>query len=277
MSDGDFGTTDLRGLLPRPVPIRGVLGDSHGALFGQDCRKPGQIKATYGTGSSVMMHIGSQPKFSDSGLVTSLAWGINGSVEYVFEGNLNYTGAVMTWLRESVGLIRTDAEATELAYKANPNDHTCFVPAFTGLGAPYWDSRAKGLLTGVTRTTGRAEIARACLDCIACQITDLVELMRRDSGLPVDTLRVDGGPTASAYLMQLQSDLADISVQVPELQELSGMGAAYAAGMAVGLYDREAIYRHIRRRGYERTMPPEERMKRLSLWKQAVRQAFCHP
>lgn len=101
--------------------------------------------------------------------------------------------------------------------------------------------------------------------------------MRRDSGLPVDTLRVDGGPTASAYLMQLQSDLADISVQVPELQELSGMGAAYAAGMAVGLYDREAIYRHIRRRGYERTMPPEERMKRLSLWKQAVRQALCHP
>lgn len=275
MSDGDFGTTDLRGLLPWPAPIHGVLGDSHGALFGQDCRQPGQIKATYGTGSSVMMHIGSQPKFSDSGLVTSLAWGINGSVEYVFEGNLNYTGAVMTWLRESVGLIRTDAEATELAYKANPNDHTCFVPAFTGLGAPYWDSRAEGLLTGVTRTTGRAEIARACLDCIAFQITDLVELMRQDSGLPVDTLRVDGGPTASSYLMQLQSDLADVCVQVPELQELSGMGAAYAAGMAVGLYDRETG--HIRRRCYEQTMSPEERMKRLSFWKQAVRQALCHP
>lgn len=277
MSDGDFGTTDLRGLLPRPVSIRGVLGDSHGALFGQDCRKPGQIKATYGTGSSVMMHIGGWPKFSDSGLVTSLAWGINGSIEYVFEGNLNYTGAVMTWLRESVGLIRTDAEATELAYKANPNDHICFVPAFTGLGAPYWDSRAEGLLTGVTRTTGRAEIARACLDCIAFQITDLVELMRQDSGLPVDTLRVDGGPTASAYLMQLQSDLADVSVQVPELQELSGMGTAYAAGMAVGLYDRETIYRHIRRRSYGQIMSPEERTKRLSLWKQAVRQALCHP
>ena len=124
MSDSNFGETDLRGLLPHPVPIHGVLGDSHGALFGQDCRRPGQIKATYGTGSSVMMHIGDSPKFSDSGLVTSLAWGINGKVEYVFEGNLNYTGAVMTWLRETVGLIATDSEATELAYKANPNDHT---------------------------------------------------------------------------------------------------------------------------------------------------------
>ena len=277
MSDSDFGRTDLQGLLPHPVPIHGVLGDSHGALFGQDCRRPGQLKATYGTGSSVMMHIGDRPKFSDSGLVTSLAWGIGGRVEYVFEGNLNYTGAVMTWLREDVGLIATDAEATELAYKANPNDRTCFVPAFTGLGAPYWDSRATGLLTGVTRTTGRAEIARACLDCIAYQITDLIELMRRDSGLPVEALRVDGGPTASAYLMQLQSDLAGTSVQVPDLQELSGMGAAYAAGIAVGLYDREAVYRHVRRRSYEQKMSPAERTDRLSMWKQAVRQVLCHP
>ena len=188
MSDAAFGKTDLQGLLPHPVEIHGVLGDSHGALFGQDCRKPGQMKATYGTGSSVMMHIGSKPQFSNSGLVTSLAWGINGKVEYVFEGNLNYTGAVMTWLREDVGLIRTDAEATELAYKANPKDRTYFVPAFTGLGAPYWDSRASGLLTGVTRTTGRAEIVKACLECIAYQITDLIELMRQDSGISVEAM-----------------------------------------------------------------------------------------
>lgn len=275
MSDSYFGETDLGGLLPRPVPIHSVLGDSHGALFGQDCRRPGQIKATYGTGSSVMMHIGSKPKFSDSGLVTSLAWGINGKVEYVFEGNLNYTGAVMTWLRESVGLIRTDAEATELAEKANPNDRTCFVPAFTGLSAPYWDSRATGLLTGITRTTGRAEIAKACLECIAFQIADLVSLMRQDSGIAVETLRVDGGPTASAYLMQFQSDIADAAVQIPDLQELSGLGAAYAAGMAVGLYDRESAYLNIRRRGYARRMSPEARAERLADWKRAVRQALC--
>lgn len=217
MSDSNFGETDLRGLLPHPVSIHGVLGDSHGALFGQDCRKPGQIKATYGTGSSVMMHIGDKPKFSESGLVTSLAWGMNGKVEYVFEGNLNYTGAVMAWLREDVSLIATDSEATELAYKASPNDRTYFVPAFTGLGAPYWDSHATGLLTGITRTTGRAEIAKACLECIAYQITDLVELMRKESGLPVDTLRVDGGPTASRYLMQFQSDIANVTVQIPDL------------------------------------------------------------
>lgn len=271
MSDSDFGITNLRGLLPHPVPIHGVLGDSHGALFGQDCRKPGQIKATYGTGSSVMMHIGTQPKFSSSGLVTSLAWGMNGKVEYVLEGNLNYTGAVMTWLREEVGLISTDDEATELACKANPNDHTYFVPAFTGLGAPYWDSRATGLLTGITRTTGRAEIAKACLDCIAYQIADLVELMREESGIAVSTLRVGGGPTASKYLMQFQSDITDIAVQVPDIQELSGMGAAYTAGIAVNLYNPQAVYGHVQRKGYHPQMPATCRLPMISGWKQAIR------
>ena len=276
MSDAAFGKTDLQGLLPHPVEIHGVLGDSHGALFGQDCRKPGQMKATYGTGSSVMMHIGSKPQFSNSGLVTSLAWGINGKVEYVFEGNLNYTGAVMTWLREDVGLIRTDAEATELAYKANPKDRTYFVPAFTGLGAPYWDSRASGLLTGVTRTTGRAEIVKACLECIAYQITDLIELMRQDSGISVEALRVDGGPTASEYLMQFQSDIAGIQVQVPDLQELSGMGAAYAAGMATGLYDETAVYQHVQRRKYISSMDKQWQEARYAGWKKSVGQALSH-
>ena len=274
MSDSNFGETDLRGLLPHPVPIHGVLGDSHGALFGQNCRKPGQIKATYGTGSSVMMHIGDQPKFSDSGLVTSLAWGIGGKVEYVFEGNLNYTGAVMTWLREDVGLIAADAEATELAYRANPNDRTYFVPAFTGLGAPYWDSRATGILTGITRTTGRAEIAKACLECIAYQITDLVELMRKDSGIAVDTLRVDGGPTASSYLMQFQSDIADAVVQIPDLQELSGMGAAYAAGAAMGVYQLENIYQHVKRREFVPKMDRNVRSEAYTGWKNAIEQVL---
>lgn len=270
MSDSSFGETDLRGLLPHPVPIHGVLGDSHGALFGQDCRKPGQIKATYGTGSSVMMHIGDQPKFSHSGLVTSLAWGIGGKVEYVFEGNLNYTGAVMTWLRKDVGLIATDAEATELAYQANPNDRTYFVPAFTGLGAPYWDSHATGLLTGITRTTGRAEIAKACLDCIAYQITDLVKLMRQDSGIQVNTLRVDGGPTASKYLMQFQADITGIPVFVPALQELSGMGAAYAAGIALRLYDPDRINSSIQYRGYLPKMDASRCEALYHGWQEAV-------
>lgn len=276
MSNASYGETDLQGVLDHKVPIHGVLGDSHGALFGQNCRSPGRVKCTYGTGSSVMMLLGECPGFSDSGLVTSLAWGMDGKVEYVFEGNLNYTGAVIAWLKKDAGLISTDMEATELAYAANPNDKAYFVPAFTGLGAPYWDSRAAGMLTGITRTTGRREIAKACLECIAYQITDLVELMRRESGLPVDVLRVDGGPTASRYLMQFQSDMADVLVQVPELEELSGMGAAYAAGMAAGLYDLNEVYHHIRRLEYRPCMEDDRRHRLYSGWKQAVRQALTH-
>jgi len=276
MSDDCYGETDLQGVLDHKVPVHGVLGDSHGALFGQDCRRPGQVKCTYGTGSSVMMHIGDRPKFSDSGLVTSLAWGMDGRVEYVLEGNLNYTGAVIAWLKKDVGLISTDMEATELAYAANPGDRTYFVPAFTGLGAPYWDSRATGLLTGVTRTTGRSEIAKACLECVGYQITDLLELMAKDSGLPVSALRVDGGPTASRYLMQFQSDMAGTSVLVPELEELSGMGAAYAAGAAVGLYDLGAVCEQIRRVEYRPRMEAERRRALYDGWKRAVRQTLAH-
>lgn len=270
MSDSVFGMTDLGGYLDAPIPVRGVLGDSHGALFGQDCRTPGRIKATYGTGSSVMMNIGAKPRRSSRGLVTSLAWGIDGKVDYVFEGNLNYTGAVMTWLKKDVGLIQTDAEATELARAANPEDRAYFVPAFTGLGAPYWDSHATGMLTGITRTTGRAEIAKACLECIAYQITDLVTLMGEDAGIPVTALRVDGGPTASDYLMQFQADLTGAVVQVPGLQELSGMGAAYAAGMAIGLYDPAAVYGHVQRTEYRPAMPAARRETLYHGWQEAI-------
>lgn len=276
MSDSVFGTTDLDGYLDKPIPVCGVLGDSHGALFGQDCRRPGQVKATYGTGSSVMMNIGDEPRFSSGGLVTSLAWGMNGRVEYVFEGNLNYTGAVMTWLRRDVGLIENDAEATELARAANPNDRCYFVPAFSGLGAPYWDSRASGMPTGVSRTTGRAEVAKACLECIAYQITDLTELMRRDAGVELASLRVDGGPTASEYLMQFQSDMARASVEVPNLQELSGMGAAYAAGISAGIYDPDRVYEHVRRRVYAPAMDAERREELYKGWQAAVRQVLMH-
>lgn len=274
MSDSCFGTTDLGGWLEKPIPVHAVLGDSHGALLGQDCRRPGQFKATYGTGSSVMMHIGETPRFSTGGLVTSIAWGLEGRVSYVLEGNLNYTGAVMTWLRQEIGLIRTDAEASQLALQANPNDRTYFVPAFTGLGAPYWDSHATGMFTGITRTTGRAELAKACLDCIAYQITDLVEQMRRDSGVPADVLRADGGPTASAYLMQLQADLAGASVQVPALQELSGMGAACAAGLALGLYDEGAVFGRVRRTCYTPQMAPARRAQLYAGWQDAVRRVL---
>lgn len=276
MSDSEFGTTDFGGLLEHPVPIRGVLGDSHSALLGQNCRSRGSIKATYGTGSSVMMQMGPEAVRSTHGLVTSLAWGLNGRVEYVLEGNLNYTGAVISWLKKEVGLLADDRESERLAASANPDDRAYFVPAFTGLGAPYWDSEATGILTGVTRTTKRAEIVRACVECIAYQITDLVGLMSEDAGLPVTELKVDGGPTANRYLMQFQSDLTNAAVHVSAVQELSAIGAAYVAGFSAGLYDAGRVFENAHYTSYHASMSAQRREQLLAGWKQAVRQALTH-
>ena len=234
-SNSNFGETDFDGVLPHSVPIHGVLGDSHGALFGQGCLEPGMMKSTYGTGSSIMMNIGEIPVLSTHGVVTSLAWSIDGKVNYVLEGNLNYTGAVITWLKDDLKMIQSPEETQSLAEQAAADDPLYLVPAFSGLGAPYWDSRATAMLTGMTRTTGRAEVVRAGLECIAYQIQDVIEAMSEDSQVKVHELRVDGGPTKNAYLMQFQSDIAGIDVQVPDSDELSGMGPAFAAGMALGL------------------------------------------
>lgn len=276
MSDSLFGTTTLSGFLPKAIPICGVLGDSHAALLGQNCIKPGQTKATYGTGSSVMMQTGEKLVTSRNGLATSLAWGLNGKVEYVLEGNLNYTGAVITWLKKDVALLAGDAESETLARSANPADKTYFVPAFTGLGAPYWDSEATGLLTGITRTTGRAEIVKAGVECIAYQITDLVLRMAQDAGLALAELRVDGGPTANGYLMQFQSDMAGVEVSAPDIQELSGFGAACAAGFASGLYNPGTVYDGMQRRSYTPKMTPQEHDARYAGWQKAVLQALLH-
>ena len=275
-SDANFGETTLEGWLDRPIPIHAVLGDSHGALFGQDCRQPGMVKATYGTGSSVMLNTGDRPIFSQTGLVTSLAWSIGGKINYVLEGNINYTGSVIGWLKNDLHLVETIQQAHQLAAGANPLDRTYFVPAFTGLGAPYWDSDATGLFTGITRVTGQAEMVKAAVDCIAYQIADIVNLMRGESGLNLLELRVDGGPTESRYLMQFQSDILGIPVQVPDLQELSGMGAAYAAGIAIGFYDTDHIFAHIRREKYERKMASEKSEALYAGWKKAVRSALTH-
>ncbi len=269
-SDGDFGETDLDGWLETPIPIRGVLGDSHGALFGQGCLRPGMIKATYGTGSSVMMNIGGEPIFSDTGVVTSLAWKILGKVQYVLEGNINYTGAVITWLVRDVKLIDDPGETEALAKAANPGDTSYLVPAFTGLGAPYWNSGARAILCGMSRTTGRNEIVRAALDCIAYQITDIVRAMAEGSGTPVTELRVDGGPTRNGYLMQFQSDLLGIPVKIPEAEELSGIGAAYAAGLAAGIWD-PSVFDRMGRREYAPAMDEKEREERIRGWQDAVR------
>ena len=238
-SNACFGYTDCGGIFPEPVPIHAVMGDSHAALFGQNCRLAGMTKVTYGTGSSIMMNIGGHPVLSGNGLVTSLAWGINGKPEYVLEGNLNYTGAVISWLKDNMQMIGDASETEGLADMANKDDTLYLLPAFTGLGAPYWDSDAKAAIVGMDRTTGKAEIVRAALESIAYQITDIVRAMEKDSGKQIKTLKVDGGPTKNRYLMQFQSDIADCDVCISKVEELSGTGAAFMAGMELGLWQGE--------------------------------------
>ncbi len=268
-SDACFGYTDVGGVLPKPVPICAVLGDSHAALFGQGCLEPGMAKATYGTGSSIMMNIGARPMESRNGLVTSLAWNIRGQVQYVMEGNLNYTGAVISWLEKDLGLVASASETQALAERANRDDTAYLVPAFTGLGAPYWDNNAKALICGITRLTGKAELVRAGLDCIAYQITDIVQAMEQDTGCKLRQLRVDGGPTRNAYLMQLQSDLLDARVLVPSAEELSGIGAAYLAGWAQGVYN-NTVFSAMAYGTYQPHMEQAERNRKYDGWKAAV-------
>lgn len=268
-SDSCFGMSDFNGVLDREIPIHGVMGDSHGALFGQGCLKKGMIKTTYGTGSSIMMNIGEEPVFSTHGVVTSLAWGRSGNVEYVLEGNINYTGAVITWLKDDMKLVSSPAETEELAVSANKEDTTYLVPAFTGLGAPYWNSEAKASIVGITRTTGRAEVVKAGLECIAYQITDIVKAMGEDARLDIGELRVDGGPTRNAYLMQFQSDMLGIPVQVPDAEELSGIGASYMAGLALGMYD-EKVFETIGRSRFNPSMEEEVKDRKYAGWLDAV-------
>lgn len=271
-SDACFGMTDFGGILPRKIPIHAVLGDSHAALFGQGCLNSGMAKATYGTGSSIMMNVGHQPIESQNGLVTSLAWKYRGKVNYVLEGNLNYTGAVISWLQKDLGIISSPGETQALAEQANREDTTYLVPAFTGLGAPYWDNEAKAIFCGMTRLTGRAEMVKAGLDSIAHQITDIVEAMQRDANLQLSRLQVDGGPTRNAYLMQTQSDLLRATVRIPSSEELSGIGAAYMAGLAEGIF-KDDIFSKLKYTSFEPSMPEPVRRKKRDGWRNAVRMA----
>ena len=274
-SDDCFGYTDLEGFLPKPVPIHGVLGDSHGALLGQGCLLPGMCKATYGTGSSVMMQTGERPAVSSHGLVTSLAWGLRGRVEYVLEGNINYAGAVVSWMKDNAGLIASPEETEALCRQADPDDSLYLIPAFTGLGAPYWDSCAEGLFTGITRSTGRKELVRAGVECIAYQIADVVRTMEADAGCMVSCLRADGGAAKNDYLMQFQCDILEKEVAVSAREELSGWGAAYAAGLGIGLYG-EASMNYGTGMKYRPGMEKGLREKKLAGWRHGVELAMSH-
>ncbi|MDR1532403.1 MAG: glycerol kinase GlpK [Clostridiales bacterium] len=269
-SNSLFGCTDLEGFLNTEIPIRGVLGDSHGALFGQGCHREGMIKVTYGTGSSIMMNVGEGFAASKNGLATSLAWGIDGRVSYVLEGNINYAGAVITWLQEDVKLLDSPKEISDALRAANPADTSVLVPAFTGLGAPYWNSGAKAMLCGMTRSTGRNEIIKAAEESIAFQINDVLQAMKNDSGILIKELYADGGPAKDTYLMQFQSDISDMKVGIRREEELSVMGAAYLAGIAQGVYRAEELFGSMERVYYAPKMPQARKAEKLRRWQEAV-------
>lgn len=271
-SDSLFGETTFEGLFPRPVPIRGILGDSHGALFAQGCLEPGMAKATYGTGSSVMMNTGAERVAAADGLCTSIAWGMNGKVQYVLEGNINYTGAGIKWLVEQVGLIGSSKEAGEVAQQAASTGGVYLVPAFTGLGAPYWDSDARAILCGMNASTGKAEIVRAAEECIAYQVNDVVARMRGQSSASFQRLSADGGPTRDRFLMQFQADILGTPLCVSKTEEASGAGAAYMAGISAGLYDLAMLSKR-EQTVFEPQMPAEQRAALLHGWAQAIQMA----
>ncbi|MBQ9563018.1 MAG: glycerol kinase GlpK [Lachnospiraceae bacterium] len=275
-SNALFGETTAGGFFAQPIPIHAALGDSNGALFGQGCLTAGMTKSTYGTGSSIMMNIGAVPARSSHGLVTSIAWGIDGAVNYVLEGNINYSAASISWLKNDVQLIESAGETEALAFAANPADQTYLVPAFTGLGAPYWDAEATGMYTGMTRTTGKAELVRAALEGIAYQITDIVQAMAEDTGVALAELRVDGGPTRNRYLMQFQSDMTRLPIRVASREELSGIGAAYMAGLALGIYD-ETVFESLGRTTYEPQMDESLRAEKYRGWRRALAKALYRP
>lgn len=273
-SDAYFGSTTLNGLLSSAVPIHGVLGDSHAALFGQGCLVEGQAKTTYGTGSSVMMNVGERPVRSERGLSTSLAWRMGGVTNYVLEGNINYTGAVISWLKDDLGLIQSTGEVEPLCRGAVQNDGLYFVPAFSGLGAPHWASDATARIVGMTRTTRRAEVVRAATESIAYQIADVVIAMEADSGIKLEQLRVDGGPTANGYLMQFQSDLLETPIHVPEAEEMSALGAGWCAGIGLGLFGKDVMTRDAARSTYAPVMDESVRAAKLAGWGEAVKGAI---
>jgi len=235
------------------------------------CHNSGMMKATYGTGSSIMMNIGDVPFFSDKGVVTSIAWGVSGKVEYVLEGNINYSGAVIKWLVDDLNLIKTPILSSQYAYDAIQDDETYIVPAFSGLGAPYWDSDARAIICGMSRTTGKAEVVRAAVECIAYQITDVINAMLETADVTSMSLRVDGGATKNMYLMQFQSNILNSPVLVSALEELSGIGVSYMAGIALGLYNKDEVFTRLLHTQFLPHMDEDVRQSKLSGWYNAVK------
>lgn len=269
-----YGYTDSK-LFGREVPIAGAGGDQQCALFGQTCFERGEVKNTYGTGGFMLMNTGTAPVNSHNGLVTTIAWGIDDKVEYALEGSIFVAGAAVQWLRDELGLIRDAAESEVLA-KSVPDANGCYVvPAFVGLGAPYWDQYARGAIVGLTRGVNRNHIVRATLESIAYQVNDVLTAMQEDSGMPITSLRVDGGACDNDFLMQFQADILNTSVVRPYCIETTAMGAAYLAGLAVGYWrsKEEILANHVIAAEFKPQMGQAKRENLLQGWHNAVKAA----
>lgn len=269
-----YGYTDSK-LFGREVPIAGAGGDQQCALFGQTCFERGEVKNTYGTGGFMLMNTGTAPVNSHNGLVTTIAWGVDDKVEYALEGSIFVAGAAVQWLRDELGLIRDAAESEVLA-KSVPDANGCYVvPAFVGLGAPYWDQYARGAIVGLTRGVNRNHIVRATLESIAYQVNDVLMAMQEDSGMPITSLRVDGGACDNDFLMQFQADILNTSVVRPYCIETTAMGAAYLAGLAVGYWrsKEDILANHVIAAEFKPQMGQAKRESLLQGWHNAVKAA----
>jgi glycerol kinase len=273
-SDGTFGTTTINGLLPE-IPIAGVLGDSHGALVGQMCFSSGMGKATYGTGSSIMVNIGDKALPPPRGLVTSIGFAARGEVFFVFEGNIHCTGATIKWMQDELELIHSAAETEALAKSVEGTDGVYLVPAFAGLGAPWWDHAAKALICGMNRGTRKAHIIRAALEAIAYQVKDLLSVIQQ-SGIEIRELRVDGGPVRNNFLMQFQSDILQIRIIRSAIEEASALGAIVMNGFALGKWAdfKEVTALRPQDNPILPTMPPAQVDALYEGWKTAVQRAL---
>jgi len=270
-----YGETAADLLGDARVPLGGIAGDQQAALFGQACYDAGMAKNTYGTGSFILLNTGEKPIPSEKGLVTTVAWGLGGKFTYAMEGSIFITGAAIQWLRDGLGLIKSAAESEPLARSVTHNDGVYFVPAFVGLGAPYWDMYARGTILGLTRGTTAGHLARATLESIAYQTRDVIEVMSEEACLQLALLRVDGGGTANSLLMQFQADMLGVPIQLSSVAETTSLGAAYLAGLAVGMWkDTDELARMWRAaKTYEPSMSADEREMLYANWKRAVERA----
>jgi glycerol kinase len=270
-TSGVFGVTDPE-WFGAEIPIAGIAGDQQAALFGQGCTRPGQAKNTYGTGCFLLMNTGGQARASESGLITTIGWGIGGEISYALEGSIFVAGSAVQWLRDGLGLVEQVSETEALAASVEDTDGVYLVPAFVGLGAPYWDERARGTLVGITRGTSRAHLIRATLESIAYQTRDVVDCLHRDSGLSLEALQVDGGACENDFLMQFQADILGVPVVRPPVLEVTAFGAAALAGIAVGFWpDRESISQSLSgATRFEPSMSADRRDALYADWQRAV-------